>query len=395
MNTSGFGDRINNIINEAVDTMDFGRLSRDINTAVRDAVFGSDEIKLSSERSKGAGFSGRLKSKDTCFSDLSGSAASSRGKIPVSGKPAGTYSGMVMIVCGCIGIPLFAIASAVSAGLAAFMLLGSMVPSIIYGCLAAACAGVTVKGVNIRKRLKRFREYLHVMNGCEFYEIKDLAAQTRNTDKYVKNDLEKMIDLRMFSEGHIDDAGQCFIGNNAMYGKYLEAKDNFERRRKEDAEQSERMSRENEQDRKLRMVLEKGRESVKSIRNANTALPGEEISRKLDELESLVKQIFARVEEKPSLLPDIKKFMDYYLPTTVKLVEVYTDFEKRPVQSSEIAAAKKEIEQTLDTIEAAFMKLLGELYEDTVMDVSTDISVLKTMFAKDGLADSDFRQGGI
>ena len=52
--------------------------------------------------------------------------------------------------------------------------------------------------------------------------------------------------------------------------------------------------------------------------------------------------------------------------------------------------ARQDIETTLDTIIEAFQKLLDELYEETVMDVSADISVLKTMFAKDGLSGNDF-----
>ena len=82
--------------------------------------------------------------------------------------------------------------------------------------------------------------------------------------------------------------------------------------------------------------------------------------------------------------------MDYYLPTTLKLVHVYTDFEQKNIDSHQVKKARNEIETTLDTIIEAFKQLLSELYQDTVMDVNADISVLKTMFAKDGLSGNEF-----
>jgi len=299
-----------------------------------------------------------------------------------------------MMVCGIIGILAFATGSIASLGIGALFSWNMTVITIISGCCAVACAGLTAAGVRLRGRVRRFREYLSTMKGAEFFEIKDLAAKTGSRETFVKKDLAKMIDMRMFLQGHIDDSGQYFIGNDSVYDKYVKARENFEERRRQAEEDEQRRAGETDDERKLRLVLEKGRESIRQIREANIALPGEEISRKLDEIESLVTQIFKRVEEKPSLLGDIRKFMDYYLPTTVKLVGVYTDFENKPIQTEEIVKAKVEIEQTLDTITVAFRKLLSELYEDTVMDVSTDISVLKSMFARDGLADNDFDRGG-
>jgi 5-bromo-4-chloroindolyl phosphate hydrolysis protein len=84
--------------------------------------------------------------------------------------------------------------------------------------------------------------------------------------------------------------------------------------------------------------------------------------------------------------------MDYYLPTTLKLVSVYRDLDAEPIQGANIMATKKEIEETLDTISHAFENLLDSFYEDTAMDVSTDISVLNTMLAQEGLTQRDFKK---
>ena len=77
--------------------------------------------------------------------------------------------------------------------------------------------------------------------------------------------------------------------------------------------------------------------------------------------------------------------MDYYLPTTLKLVEAYADFDKVSVPGPEIVAAKAEIERTMDIINQAFSELLSNLFQDTVLDITTDAQVLQTMLAREGL----------
>ena len=77
-------------------------------------------------------------------------------------------------------------------------------------------------------------------------------------------------------------------------------------------------------------------------------------------------------------MPDLKKLMDYYLPMTVKLLNAYAEMDAQPVQGDNIRAAKKEIEDLLDSV-----------FQDTAMDVSSDISVLNTLLAQEGLTDDE------
>ena len=100
-------------------------------------------------------------------------------------------------------------------------------------------------------------------------------------------------------------------------------------------------------------------------------------------------RIFERAQGHPEIVPDLKKLMDYYLPMTVKLLNAYADMDAQPVQGETIRSSKKEIEATLDTLNLAFEKLLDDLFEDTAMDVSSDISVLNTLLAQEGLTDDE------
>ena len=91
----------------------------------------------------------------------------------------------------------------------------------------------------------------------------------------------------------------------------------------------------------------------------------------------------------PGVAPDLKKMMQYYLPMTVKLLNAYAEMDAQPVQGQTIRESKQEIEQTLDTLNQAFEKLLDDLFVEKAMDISSDISVLHTLLAQEGLTEDD------
>ena len=125
----------------------------------------------------------------------------------------------------------------------------------------------------------------------------------------------------------------------------------------------------------------------------NDSIEGEVISAKLFQLENLLKEIFDRIKEHPEQMSQMQKFMNYYLPTTLKLVQAYSEFDSISAPGEDIISAKAEIEKTLDTINKAFVELLNNLFRDSVFDVTTDAQVLQTMLAKEGLTrDMEFEK---
>ena len=136
-------------------------------------------------------------------------------------------------------------------------------------------------------------------------------------------------------------------------------------------------------------MLDRGSAFIAQIRKCNDDIPGEEISQKISRIELLVQRIFDRARTHPEVIPDLQKLMDYYLPMTVKLLSAYADMDAQPFQGETMENAKREIEATLDTLNAAFEKLLDDLFEDTALDVSSDISVLNTPLAQEGLTEDE------
>jgi 5-bromo-4-chloroindolyl phosphate hydrolysis protein len=121
------------------------------------------------------------------------------------------------------------------------------------------------------------------------------------------------------------------------------------------------------------------------LRAMNDVIEGEVISQKLYQLENLLKEIFEQIKVHPEQMDEMHKFMDYYLPTTIKLVKAYEEFDRVSVPGEDILSAKAEIEKTLDTINMAFAELLNKLFRDRAFDAATDAQVLKTMLAREGL----------
>ena len=132
-------------------------------------------------------------------------------------------------------------------------------------------------------------------------------------------------------------------------------------------------------------LISEGQEYIRRLRDMNDNIAGESISAKLFRLENLLKEIFDRLREHPEQVSQMQKFMSYYLPTTLKLVAAYEDFDSLSEQGEDIREAKAEIEKTLDTINSAFSELLNRLFRETAYDVTTDAQVLQTMLAKEGL----------
>lgn len=239
-------------------------------------------------------------------------------------------------------------------------------------------------GNRLRKKIKRFRSYVKTLNGKPYANVKDLAKSVRKSEKFVRKDLKKMIDKRMFLEGHLDKNGVCFMATDDAYEQYLETERNMEERKAEEARRPKTQLSED-----VQKVVEEGNRYIEEIRRSNDAIPGVEISNKMYHLENVIRRIFQRVEKHPELINDLHKFMDYYLPTTMKLLNAYEELDKQDMQGENIKTAKSEIENTLDTINVAFENLLDSFYKETAWDVSSDISVLKTMFAQEGLTEKN------
>lgn len=138
-------------------------------------------------------------------------------------------------------------------------------------------------------------------------------------------------------------------------------------------------------------MIEKGLEMLKLIREENDRIPDEELSRNMDEIDRTAREIFRAVAEQPGKAPQIRRFMDYYLPTTLKMLSGYSKMNERNVTGTRADATRKQIEDATDVVVKAFKKQLNNLYQDDILDISTDVEVLETLLKSDGLVDTGLK----
>lgn len=135
-------------------------------------------------------------------------------------------------------------------------------------------------------------------------------------------------------------------------------------------------------------LVRHGQEMIAQIRDENSQIPDPVLSKKIDELESISNQIFLTVTDKPEKAPQIRRFMDYYLPTVLKMLTNYRKLGEREVTGENAEKTKKSVENAMDIVLEAFKKQHDQLYQRDMLDVTTDISVLETLMKQDGLIEN-------
>lgn len=140
-------------------------------------------------------------------------------------------------------------------------------------------------------------------------------------------------------------------------------------------------------DEKLDALIEEKDRALGEMRRLNDAIPDEDVSHQIDELETTTAKIIDHVVAHPEKLPQIRRFMNYYLPTTLKILNAYDRMGAVGVSGENIDGTMDRIETMMDTIVTAFHKQLDALFRDEAMDISSDITVMENLLAQEGLGD--------
>lgn len=368
------GRSIQDIVDRAVNSQDYQKLEQTIRQTIERAVdLGSEAV-----RNVGAARQKTEKPPVVVQRNLPALYGSTGGK---------TAGGILKIVGGGV-LSLLALAGTIAASVISLVTGAGSVGLLLPAAGLGGGVWLISSGVRTLNRIGRFKTYRKILGQKTHCALEKLARGVGKSMKYVRRELRQMIDQGLFLQGHLDKEETCLITSDETYQYYeqsrlqLEQRQRLEEAAKQQTPQPAPVSR-------VQEVLDRGNAFITEIRRCNDAIPGEEISEKISRMETIVRRIFHRAESHPEIVPDLKKMMDYYLPMTVKLLNAYVDMDAQPVQGETITRSKREIEATLDTLNLAFEKLLDDLFADTALDVSSDISVLNTLLAQEGLTEDD------
>ena len=286
------------------------------------------------------------------------------------GKPVNLNRGRALTVWGIVvavifGLGLTALPSvAISEGLLSALAFMSPVIGFFCGGLAMIWAGT-----QRTKKARRLRKYLALIGKRESISITTLAQAMPVSVHRACDDLQDMLDSGILPTGYLDmSTGRLILSDEGL--------------REEPAPQPPEEPEEegdcldmNDDDAVLR-----------EIRRLNDDINDALMSAKIDRIGEITGKIFAYQKQNPNRAGQLRSFLSYYLPTTLKILRSYARMEEQGVEGENIRAAKERIEGMMDKVVEGFEKQLDKLFQDDAMDIATDVQVLERMLEKDGLA---------
>ena len=222
----------------------------------------------------------------------------------------------------------------------------------------------------VTRRFSRYKKYYAFAAGRDVVPIPDIARSAGLSTRVVARDIQAMINAGYFGSGAFIDSE---LDSLVLSAEAAEAA----RRAIRNSQETPVVSYENPENQYMAIILE--------LRDLNDTIIDISISDKIDRIEETTAKIFRIVEDDPAKLSQIRRFMNYYLPTTLKLLRSYATLEKQGIKGENITAAKENIGRILDTLATGFEQQLDQLFKSDAIDIAADINVLENLMQQDGL----------
>lgn len=241
----------------------------------------------------------------------------------------------------------------------------------------AGGVAMLVAGQRMKRRSARVARYLAVMGKRGYISVEELCTVTGKSRKKIESDLDYMVEKGLLGAGAYLDSGRgIFFRSADAFADYANAT-----AKKENVTPKE--------------ANEGYAGALRAIRSANDRIADPVLSEKIDHLETVAGKIFREVEEHPEKQQQAATFLNYYLPTTLKLLDSYAKFEEAGIEGENLSRAQERIEETMDALIKGFDKQLDDLYRNEAMDIDSDIRVMENMLRRDTASvEDDFGLGG-
>lgn len=241
----------------------------------------------------------------------------------------------------------------------------------------AGGVAMLVAGQRMKRRSARVARYLAVMGKRGYISVEELCTVTGKSRKKIESDLNYMVEKGLLGTGAYLDSGRgIFFRSADAFADYANAT-----AKKENVTPKE--------------ANEGYAGALRAIRSANDRIADPVLSEKIDHLETVAGKIFREVEEHPEKQQQAATFLNYYLPTTLKLLDSYAKFEEAGIEGENLSRAQERIEETMDALIKGFDKQLDDLYRNEAMDIDSDIRVMENMLRRDTASvEDDFGLGG-
>ena len=247
--------------------------------------------------------------------------------------------------------------------------------------MVAGGASLLLGSGAMKRRQRRFATYLRTAGKKPAVPLDYLARATDVSRRRVEKDVDLMLEKGLWG-----DKAYVDMGSGMLFRSQAAATAYFDKTRQPQQTPEPAVP---------PQASEGYAGTLRQIRELNDRIADEALSAKIDRIEQVSGRIFKAIEDTPAKKNAAGTFLNYYLPTTLKLLENYASFEEAGVSGENLSQAKAKIEKTMDSIVAGFEHQLDELYRTDAMDVDSDIRVMETMLRRDtASAADDFGLGG-
>lgn len=247
-------------------------------------------------------------------------------------------------------------------------------------CCFLPGTGLIIYGFLIFSRYIRALKYYNIyMSGSE--TLQDFSDILMDSKRNIRKDIAKMAQLGIMPNAHFNSDDVLVFTADNLGKNVIDVEVEESRNESNVVKQQENLS------------INQWKSYIKTIKEAESEFKSQDISFSLYRLSKVVEKVIDYLEKHPEKEKDVKKLMEFHLPSTVKLILSYRELDKSGINTFNIEKTKEEIVSACDKIHEAFSGVLEDLYNDKAIDVSTDIQVLKMMLSREGFLDRDvFKQ---
>lgn len=248
-----------------------------------------------------------------------------------------------------------------------------------------------ITGIRLHYARRRFSGYWNALKKRGFASVERMAQNVGRLSYHTRKELRFMIRQGFFDKAHIDAEHDMLVINEPNFLAHKKAQ-MLESQKEQALEAPKEALPEPAAapEEAARQMIAEGKSYIVQMEEIRAGIDDPEMQQDLIHLEKVTYNIFSYISRNPEKLNKIRRFMQYYLPTTVKLVHAYEELENQPVAGTNISTSKEKIKESMKTINTAFERLLDELFQKDALDIHSDLIAMETMMARDGLGGKDF-----
>ena len=237
---------------------------------------------------------------------------------------------------------------------------------------------------------KDYTRFLRELGHNTVIPIRDLASAVQKSEEDTIKELMYMMNKGYFKQARIVENDSLFLLDIPTFKLYKDQKSQMPNLSYEEKKQIENDAHKNVNIEKAENIIQIASKEINSINLDISRIKSRSFLEKVIEIKKNIENIVNIIKRYPDKAYALDKFMDYYLPTTVKLIDAYAEYEIIESKDPKIKNSLFEIESSIETINQAFGKIQLELMEDRTMDIKTDIDTMKILLNQEGYLEKDW-----